>query len=144
MDGKKLPGKWVYGGIFHGTGDHSIIYGWGSDTEQAAKDVAKYPVYSDTVGQYTGLIDKNGAKIFEGDILRCVSILDSANCVVVFEKGEFRLIPDRYYKAYITGGYCAIQCFDKEVIGNIHDNPELLEEEANELEIRSNRKTPGL
>lgn len=84
-------------------------------------------VIPETVGQYTGLTDKNGKKIFEGDIVHCISNTDCGNCVVIFEEGEFRLIPDRYYKTYTTGGgYHAIRCFIKEVIGNIHDNPELL------------------
>ena len=68
-----------------------------------------------TVGQYTGMIDKNGNRIFEGDIL---SIWNDRNDVVVFEDGAFIMedteIPMRFAIKF-------------EVIGNIHDNPELLE-----------------
>ena len=72
--------------------------------------------------------NKNGKKIFEGDIVHCISQWDIANCIVIFEEGEFRLIPEKYYSNYVTGGgYHAIRCFDKEVIGNIHNNSELLE-----------------
>ena len=87
-----------------------------------------YPVLSETVGQYTGLTDKNGKKIFEGDIVHCVSKLDSADMVVIFECGQFRMILAEKYHEYQTNvGYYDINCFAKEVIGNIHDNPELLE-----------------
>lgn len=81
----------------------------------------------ETVGQFTGLTDKNGKKIFEWDIVHCVSRTDEANMVVIFEDGEFRMVLCERYKDYIPGcGFYAIRCFDKEVIGNIHDNPELL------------------
>lgn len=84
-----------------------------------------------TIGQFTGLTDKNGKKIFEGDIVRCISMTDMANMVVIFEDGEFRMVLCEKYKDYIPGcGFYAIRCFDKEVIGNIHDNPELLEVEG--------------
>ena len=86
----------------------------------------------ETVGQFTGLTDsitaKNGTKIFEGDIVRCISMTDTANMVVIFEDGEFRMVLCEKYNNYIPGcGFYAIRCFDKEIIGNIHDNPELLE-----------------
>ena len=86
-----------------------------------------YEVDPTTIGECTSHKDKNGKWIFEGDIVRCVARLDEANCVVIYEQGEFRLVPERYYKTYVTGGgYHALRCFDKEIIGNIYDNPELL------------------
>ena len=87
-----------------------------------------YSVLPETVGQYTGLTDKNGVRIFEGDIVHCVSKLDSADMVVIFECGQFRMVLAEKYHEYQTNvGYYDINCFAKEVIGNIHDNPELLQ-----------------
>lgn len=68
-------------------------------------------VIPETVGQYTGLHDKNGRKIFEGDIMR------NAGNVVEFYGGDFCINGDSPL-SYWTG---------TEVIGNIYDNPELLE-----------------
>ena len=88
------------------------------------------PVLPETVGQYTGLTDKNGVRIFEGDIVHCVSKLDSADMVVIFECGQFRMVlAEKYYEYQTNVGYYDINCFAKEVIGNIHDNPELLKQE---------------
>lgn len=77
-------------------------------------------VDTETVGQYTGLKDKNGVKIFEGDIVR--SYADVFRAIVEYNTsfaGWFPFCNER------TGIY-ADEC---EVIGNIHDNPELLEGE---------------
>lgn len=82
-----------------------------------------------TVGQYTGLKDKNGQRIFEGDIL------NTTNC-------NSRI----WYVDYKHATFCCNQgnidyscaldeftkCSKVEVIGNIHDNPELIERENNE------------
>ena len=63
-DGEKLPGRWVYGGITPGIGDFSIIYG-GENENDPSDGLEKWVVYSATVGQFTGLMDKNGKRIFE-------------------------------------------------------------------------------
>lgn len=82
----------------------------------------------ETVGQYTGLKDKNGKEIFEGDIVFAIATYDCANTVVVWDDGGFVLVPCKYYKNYISRcGYKDIRFLDKEVVGNIHDSPELLE-----------------
>lgn len=80
-------------------------------------------VVHESVGEYTGLTDKNGKRIFEGDITQYDK--DGALYEIVFVKEggktQFcsKFIPDGSL-GYVNGGR------DK-VIGNIHDNPELLE-----------------
>lgn len=119
MAGEKLPGIWVYGGIFPGTGDHSIIYG---GPQLSGLDIEKHVVYSDTVGQFTGLKDKHGTRIFEGDVLRFMAYGYEYTALVEFRDGLFRArcrFPEKIDR--IVFGY------KPEIVGNIHDNPELLE-----------------
>ena len=80
------------------------------------------PVDPETVGQFTGLTDKNGVKVFEGDIIRVNT--DGKNMLgwVSFERSGFHF---RFFK---TGSALLTEWVQPlEVIGNIHDNPELLE-----------------
>ena len=84
----------------------------------------KYAVKSETVGQFTGLTDKNGKKIFDGDIVRYMNKetmvvvwnKDSASFAIAYSALNFN------YLATISSANIYL-----EVIGNIHDNPELLE-----------------
>lgn len=86
-------------------------------------------VIPETIGQYTGLTDKNGKKIFEGDIVKCISSFDAKDMVVIFEAAEFHLVDCQRYKNYTECcGYRHFGTLETEVIGNIHDNPELVEE----------------
>ena len=71
-----------------------------------------------TIGQYTGLEDKNGKRIFEGDIL---SFRAGMTHVVRFEDGAFILEDSAIPIPF---------AIKSEIIGNVHDNPELLKEEA--------------
>lgn len=92
-----------------------------------------HDVHADSVGQYTGLCDKNGKKIFEGDILhRWSEYCDEYDGICVVKYGKFNCgCCDGVYGWYLDGG--DIRFFHSkyppnyEVCGNIHDNPELLE-----------------
>ena len=121
MDGSPVDSNWVEGyGVCMGKGDFSVIY--------AGDHVEKFPVYTDTVGQYTGLTDKNGKKIFEGDIIECWSEGVKAKGTVQQNRGGLWIIYPAWQKR-IMWGLCPNEdgSTDVEVIGNIHDNPELLE-----------------
>lgn len=120
--GDPMPSNWVYGGIFHqnnGGGDFSIIYSYDS--------IEKYIVYADTVGQYTGMRDKNDKKIFEGDIVRYVKSQELFTVewhgvfaqFVFFELKKPSKATRAFKDMFLSSRYY-------EVIGNIYDNPELL------------------
>lgn len=131
--GKRISnGKWIEGYYEYDesgqTTEEPTAYIYHLNNHPCGWFLIPYEVIPETVGQYTGLTDKNGKKIFEGDILEF-----SDRLVVVFwhahlgcwdsnflkytnkENGKDDMSPSRWdYKS--------------KVIGNIHDNPELLNE----------------
>lgn len=80
-----------------------------------------------TIGQYTGLKDKNEKKIFEGDIVKVYTKGKWRTGKVIYEHSEF--IIDVTNNEDLEFGRTGIIERFVEVIGNIHDNPELLKEE---------------
>lgn len=105
---------------------------------QICTDNSKRVVIPETIGQYTGLTDKNGKRIFEGDMIKPFDD-EIDKMVVEFRLGQFLLClyGERGYMAEYgweeSGNYGCFEAEplssygdDIEVIGNIHDSPELL------------------
>lgn len=113
---RKDNGEWVYGDL-----THSIYKIRDTCVGRYGSEIGMHQVDPATVGQYTGLTDKNGKRIFEGDV---VAYPDYGNLAVVWDDGTFQLMyADTFYDLLDCGtsGMCI-------VIGNTRDNPELLEE----------------
>ena len=134
--GKRLnDGEWVESNFVKGCiDDCAYIFEFGN------KDLCRnfVDVITETVGQYTGLTDKNGKRIFEGDMIKPFDD-EIDKMVVEFHFGQFLLClyGERGYMAEYgweeSGNYGCFEAEplssygdDIEVIGNIHDNPELL------------------
>ena len=134
--GKRIDnGEWVYGNLNYGTIEIKSIKDsyYISDFDVNPWDKKFYPVIPESVGQFTSLTDKNGKKIFEGDIIKIVPDYDysddysiskvySYNGVfcVDYHGDDFDSTALGFLEDYLPDG-------DFEVIGNIHDNPEMLE-----------------
>lgn len=98
-----------------------------------AQDLKVYPIDPETVGQYTGLTDKNGKKIFEGDVVKDKygnsyvvkydrhGLLCCGCCYGSHDSMGFYLCDQHNYALSEENAWD-----DLEIIGNIHDNPELL------------------
>lgn len=100
------------------------------------KDGQSYPVIPETVGEYTGLKSNGGKKIFEGDIIREWSHWHKNLSATISDIGCYLVVCDYlgslYLKKNTSCGEVStplIRTSIVEVIGNIHDNPELLEVE---------------
>ena len=118
--------KWVYGYV-----DLGYMHDCKSPLISDEKGNKTYKCQYETVGQFTGLTDKNGKKIFEGDFVKEQDVVHN---------GEIQ-IPGHIFSVVMRKGcWCVIPIYDTEewdflnsylpfleVIGNIHDNPELLE-----------------
>ena len=137
--GKKIDtGKWVYG--FYLEQD---AYNLGSKNTKRdllgesmslivedSRRPSATPVNRETIGQYTGLKDKNGKEIFEGDIIK-FDYRHEENFEIVFEDSAFWTRSK--YNEHVSLHEVIEICkrpnnWRIEVIGNIYDNPELLEE----------------
>lgn len=111
-------GKWHYGDLLTwcGAGQPQI-------KDWSTEDFREFDVEMDTVGQLTGLHDNNGKDIYEGDIVLMENVVGYGSC-----KGVVKWDDNRgYWYTDYKGDYDhRITGADGFVIGNIHDNPELL------------------
>lgn len=138
--GRNIEGEWLYGDLINSKINNTpTAFIFPAD---APNSYDRYSVNPNTIGQFTGLRDKNGKEIYEGDVLfvrewdniamrvfdheerdlfsleECKGgFLHESQMVVYFEEGSM-----------CAGDYFISTLWDKEVelLGNIHDNPELL------------------
>lgn len=109
------------------------------DLNKALKNLTKIeyiagiflPLNSDNeIMQYTGLNDKNGNEIYEGDILKGTTKGNSDEILAItyvkWDRGQFDLFTEMTSDSWEDALFNYMQFFDVEVIGNIYENPELL------------------
>ena len=138
--GKNIYNDWIYGYLCQHRGepvmDNNGMVLEGSDyyIRDWAEKIdtgfygCNYKVFPSTVGQFTGLTDKNGKKIFEGDIVKYKSGSTVLFHEVVFERRNgcayFGVVMGENETWDFNNSFPSTLF---EIVGNIHDNPELLE-----------------
>ena len=132
--GKRLDnGEWVFGYFCefanNRTGEQESYI---QTVKQDGRIDLIHKVDPSAVGQYTGLKDKNGKRIFEGDVVIYDNSPYNAYCTpqkgeIIWRNGslcfEYRPWNSAMYRSLCSDDFFAAKC---EVIGNIHDNPELM------------------
>lgn len=132
--GKRVDnGEWIYGYLARFRNFRNKIYTsiiQINDFETQECNIQDNScVFTETVGQFTGLTDKNGKKIFEGDVVEFTDkyTQQKGRAEIVFEAFKWK-----YSGCYYGGNPTVWLCIDDksvefEIIGNIHDTPELVE-----------------
>lgn len=132
VEDSKYAGEWVVGGCSMPDEDvDSKKYGneWLITVYLGGNCSCSYHVIPETVGQFTGFCDEKGNEIYEGDIL----LLEGAKTNIIkrvdfdTEKGTWKAVAVNTVQSHDLYEWLKTS----EVIGNIHDNPELLKGELN-------------
>lgn len=134
--GKRIDNlEWVFGDLIENQGRFFIYH---STSETTIKDnnngyitIEAVEIDNSTVGQFTGLHDKNGKEIYEGDILQYIG--RGADIIgkiyyreVTFKEGSFCIYCKDLNIHSPISGYITNGVLGWDVVGNIHDTPELL------------------
>ena len=126
---KFFPQRWLYGTPVQDGDDMWMC------VKKEDKGIVSVKVDPSTVGQFTGLLDRNGKEIFEGDIVRYGEFIYH---VIEFKHGMFGYtLMDGWFVGYGGNTNFTFNPLDKskehEVIGNVFDNPELITNQPTEV-----------
>lgn len=125
-------GEWIEGDLLHyESGEMAICKGFSKYGYEATEIIGRYKVIPETVGQFTGLTDRNGKKIFEGDIVNVIYTSSLGEeftqiTTVRYDETECCFYPMRWEEDCVNCDY-STEITEIVVISNIHDNPELME-----------------
>lgn len=118
-----LTGEWLYGDLIQSANEEDVKF-IVPFTETNTRGII-----SETIGQFTGLCDKNGQGIFEGDIVRHMQKYEISGEVestaVIIWNEAYSCWNVKYLNGRVTA-FLGCEHFKIEVISNVHDNPELL------------------
>lgn len=109
--------EWVYGDLFHSYANDDIAIAY---YREGSKTPTFDAIFPESFGQYTGLTDKNGVKIFEGDIISLGA--PNIKYLTMWRNAGFAA------KQIGASSYIGLTYWtsDIEVLGNVIDNPELI------------------
>lgn len=122
--GKRVDtGEWIYGDLLTSNGTECEISDWDK------VDYSRYDVIPETVGQFTGYLDENKQEVYEDDIVRCIDPDGEEYVTTVrHDGGAFAIdVVSCDYDYSAIGWAIDVDVEEMRVIGNIYDNPELLE-----------------
>ncbi len=121
--------EWCYGYLVKQFGATQIYL-----SRSTAHSWDRHHVIPETVGQFTGVTDKNGTKIFEADVVRISEDyydgLHYSGNEVYYSDGAFCVEYETPEYDVTSIGFLVREGVEVEVIGNIYDNPELLREDG--------------
>lgn len=132
---RATDGQWIYGYYLVNRGEHFVV------PEEVADPFAAYEDYlvdPETIGQFTGLHDSEGREIWEGDIIEVTETTlerepRKVTGVVVYEESMAEYVIQTKYR--MAGSSLGLNGLEHSIriIGNIHDNPELLQDKLDKI-----------